>query len=127
MNDPKTLLHSTDKALLAAASETGPTDGIVPLTPDLMDSISQSLNARQKDIDNRYGELVANCPYETRLAVAAWVFRAIVDHATEGGTFRHLIYSRLGFAEDGYVPLYLAGGMTISNEFDLTKSEGVPE
>lgn len=64
-------------------------------------------------------DLVAACPYETRLAVAAWVMSHIVEHAEDGGSFRGLIYGRLGFGVDAYVPLYKAGGMTISNEFDL--------
>lgn len=75
-------------------------------------------------MDERLKKLVEECPYETRLAVTAWVFERLVDHATEGGTFRHLIYDRLGFAADSYVPLYDAGGLTISNEFSLAKSEG---
>jgi hypothetical protein len=48
------------------------------------------------------------------------VFKHIVDHANDPGSFRVLIYDRLGFNPDAYVPLYIAGGMVISNEFDLT-------
>ena len=65
-------------------------------------------------------KLVAECPYETKFAIVAWVFQAIVDHAKEGRSYRYLIYERLGFGPDAYVPLYLAGGMSISNEFDLS-------
>lgn len=114
-------LATEDKALLRAAT-TG--EGAVPVTPDLLADIGASLDARYADIDARYPALVEACPYETRLAVAAWVFQAIVDHATEGGTFRYLIYHRLGFGPDAYVPLYQAGGMTISNEFDLSGTKG---
>ena len=64
-------------------------------------------------------ELVEKCDYDTKLAVTAWVFKNIVDHAKEGGTFRYLIYNRLGFSPDAYVPLYEAGGMDISNEFRI--------
>lgn len=53
----------------------------------------------------------------TRIAVAAGVLSAIRDHAIEGGSFRHLIYERMGFSEAAYLPLLLAGGMDISNEF----------
>lgn len=63
--------------------------------------------------------LVEKCDYETKLAVTAWVMKNIVKHAEEGGSFRYLIYTRLGFNPDAYVTLYEAGGMTISNEFDL--------
>jgi hypothetical protein len=59
---------------------------------------------------------------ESRLAAAAFVIRKIVDHGREGGTFRYLIYDRLGFGPEAYVPLYLAGGMHISNDFDLNSN-----
>jgi len=61
---------------------------------------------------------------ETRLACAGHVIRKIVDHGREGGTFRYLIYDRLGFGPEAYVPLYLAGGMHISNHFELDRIEG---
>jgi len=64
-------------------------------------------------------KLVEECPYETKLAVTAWIIRNIVDHAQQGGSYRYLIYDRLGFDIDAYVPLYEAGGMEISNNFDL--------
>jgi len=67
-----------------------------------------------------FDKLVENCDYNTKLAVTAWVFKNVVDHANEGGSFRYLIYNRLGFALDAYVPLCEAGGMEITNEFDLT-------
>lgn len=68
--------------------------------------------------------------YEDRLLVTADVFRHIVDHAVEGGSFRYLIYERLGFDLDAYTPLYLAGGMEISNNFVLAQvddHETLPE
>jgi len=99
--------------------------GFVRLTPELMAQISDSLKARFADIKERYPALVEACPYEMKLAVTAWVMRAIVQHAEQGGTFRVLIYHRLGFGPDAYVPLYDAGGMTISNEFDLSKDNAV--
>lgn len=55
---------------------------------------------------------------DTRIAFAAWVMKHIVDHAREGGTFRHLIYDRLGLDMSAYVPL-CSDGVVISNEFDL--------
>lgn len=54
--------------------------------------------------------------YATRLKITADVFRAIVDNG--GGSFRSLIYGQLKFDEDAYVPLYKAGGMTITNSMD---------
>lgn len=70
-------------------------------------------------------KLVEDCPYETKLAVTAWVFRNIVEHAQQGGSFRFLIYERLGFDTDAYVPLYEAGGMEISNEFDMSQKSAI--
>lgn len=72
-------------------------------------------------------ELVEKCDYETKLAVTSWVMKNIVDHASEGGSFRYLIYTRLGFNLDAYVPLYSAGGMEISNEFDLNLKDSLIE
>ena len=66
-------------------------------------------------------DLVENCHYETKLAVTAWVFKNIVEHAREGGSYRYLIYDRLGFDADAYVTLFEAGGMEISNEFDIER------
>lgn len=71
--------------------------------------------------------LVEKCDYKTKLAVTAWVMENIVKHAEEGGSFRYLIYTRLGFDLDAYVTLYEAGGMTISNEFDLNSKEQLIE
>jgi len=65
-------------------------------------------------------KLVNECPYETKLAVTAWVFRNIVEHGDNPGSFRYLIYDRMGFGPDAYIPLYEAGGMTITNNFYLT-------
>ena len=63
--------------------------------------------------------------YDTRLAVAGHMIRKVVEIGTEGGSFRHFIYGVLGFDMDAYVPLYMAGGMTITNEFDLQKIEDI--
>jgi len=113
-------LHTTDMELLKAMGGRG--ENLVLLTPERIEELKASLNARMADIEARYPGLVAACPYETRLAVTAHVFAHIVAHATEGGTFRYLIYNRLDFGTDAYVPLYQAGGMTISNEFTLQES-----
>ncbi len=127
MTDEKKIkLHTTDESLLRAAS-TG--EGAVELTPELMTEIGKHLDARTAHINSEYPKLVEACDYETRLAVTAQVFKAICDHARDGGTFRYLIYDRLGFEADAYMPLYLAGGMDISNEFELpgTDPGGPPE
>lgn len=70
-------------------------------------------------------KLVESCDHNTKLAITAWVFKHIVDHAKSGGSFRSLIYDRLEFGTDAYVPLYDAGGMDISNEFDLDRIDNI--
>jgi hypothetical protein len=70
-------------------------------------------------------DLVKNCDYNTKLAVTAWVFRHIVNNAYDGGSFRYLIYDRLGFNENAYVPLYMAGGMDITNEFNMELKQNI--
>ena len=67
-----------------------------------------------------YDALVAKYDYQTRLDIAAWVISKIDDHGDDPGSFRYLIYNRLGFGPDAYVPLYEAGGMNITNELDYS-------
>jgi hypothetical protein len=64
-------------------------------------------------------EVWDSMPYEHRLAAAAYVFERICEHARDGGTYRCLIYERLGFKMDAYAVLLSAGGMDISNHFSL--------
>lgn len=59
-------------------------------------------------------------PEGDRVAVAVKVFQAVLEQARLGGTFRYLIYDRLGLSPDAYMPLYYAGGMHISDGFVLT-------
>lgn len=119
-------LHSTDQVLLEVVAGKR-TDGLVELTPELSTAIGDNLRNRIADINERYPKLVEECPYETRLAVAAWIISVIVDHAISPGSFRYLIYDRLGFGPDAYVSLYNAGGMTLTNEFDLGEIEELRE
>jgi hypothetical protein len=96
--------------------------GLVELTPDLMQQISDTISERRADIAARFPALVGDCPYETRLAVAAWVIEKIVEAGRDGYSFRGLIYDLLGFGPDAYLPLNQAGGMVITNEFLVTES-----
>ena len=61
---------------------------------------------------------------EHKLAVTQWVFKHLVEHAKEGGSYRYLIYDRLGFGMDAYAPL-CSDGITISNEFDLEQKNQI--
>lgn len=52
---------------------------------------------------------------DDRLDMACEFMRAIVAHCIDGGSFRYLIYERLGFGPEAYVPMYEAGGMEFTN------------
>lgn len=43
----------------------------IAITPELTDRTADSLDMRLSDVQERFPHLVAGCPYETRLAVAA--------------------------------------------------------
>ena len=73
------------------------------------------MTEEKKDI---YDDMVEWCDHDMKLAVTKWVMKHIVDHAKEGGSYRYLIYDRLGFGPEAYAPL-CSDGMTIRNEFDL--------
>lgn len=53
--------------------------------------------------------------YDQREAATIIVFNAIREAIREPRTFRGLIYDLLGFDLTSYTPLYLAGGMDITN------------
>lgn len=110
-------LHISDRELLRAVL--GGRD-VVELTPALVQQMQACITERKAVMALEYPKLLDECSYKTKLAVTAWVFGHICDHATTGGSFRYLIYDRLGFGPDAYLPLYEAGGMVISNEFDLS-------
>jgi hypothetical protein len=68
--------------------------------------------------DNYFDELVFKYDNQTKLDIAAWVISKIDNHGNNPGSFRHLIYTLMGFGPEAYVPLYEAGGMNITNELD---------
>lgn len=114
-------INDEDHELMQRVLEAINPTTLVELTPEIISGMAENVKKRNADIALRYPKLVAECPYETKLAVTAWVFEHLVAHAhTSEGTFRYLIYNRLGFDADAYLPLYNAGGMLISNQFDLT-------
>lgn len=60
--------------------------------------------------------------YVTKLAITRYVMERIWEHANEGGSYRYLIYDRLGFGMDSYSYLYPVG-MNISNEFEVADEQ----
>lgn len=59
---------------------------------------------------------------ETKLAICLYVMERIWEHAVEGGSYRTLIYDRLGFDLCAYSYLYPVG-MNISNEFEVREKQ----
>lgn len=90
------------------------------------DEIVENLQKAFKDIDAEYADMVEWCEHDMKLAVTKWVFKHLVEHAREGGTYRYLIYDRLGFGTEAYA-LLCSDGMTISNEFDLNFKDSLRE
>lgn len=76
---------------------------------------------------SEFNDLADKYDYQTKLDIAAWVISKIDEHGADPGSFRNLIYSRLGFNEDAYVPLYEAGGMNITNELDYNTIPNLQE
>lgn len=81
---------------------------------DALDKMRKAFDEADKELD----DMVEWCDHTMKLAVTRWVMRHIVEHAQEGGSYRYLIYDRLGFGPEAYAPL-CRDGLTISNEFDL--------
>lgn len=72
-----------------------------------------------EEVNAELDQMAEECPHEIKIAVTRWAMKHIVEHAQDGGSFRYLIYDRMGFGPEAYVPL-CENGMTISNEFDLS-------
>jgi hypothetical protein len=83
-------------------------------------ALGEAMAEREKELD----EMVERCDYDMKLAITRWVMKHIVEQAEEGGSYRYLIYDRLGFGPDAYAPL-CSSGLTISNEFDLSFKEEI--
>ena len=63
----------------------------------------------------RGAELWKAMPTEDRLALMCYISHVLHAHAAEGGTYRYLIYDRLGFGTDAYALLQLCGLLDIHN------------
>lgn len=79
-----------------------------------------------EEYDIKMEKIAAECDPEVKLAVVKWAMKHIVDHARDGGSYRYLIYERLGFGPEAYGPL-CNDGITISNEFDLNLKDSIIE
>ena len=83
----------------------------------------KSFQASIKEWQNKHDKIWKDLPEDVRLACADVIFRAIDQHAREGGTFRQLIYDRLGLTMDGaYAVLQCAGALELSDNYDLSEA-----
>ena len=82
--------------------------------PELLADIRAVFAEQDKHLDN----LAETCDNEVKIAVVRWAMKHIVEHAKEGGSYRYLIYDRMGFGPEAYGAL-CSDGITISNEFHL--------
>ena len=71
--------------------------------------------------DPDYGDVIDpkeiwnDLTYLQKICVASFIFTEIHNHLSDGGTFRKLIYDRIGLKTDAYGIMYASGGLTISN------------
>ena len=88
------------------------------MSEDKLGDALEGLQQAFADYDAELAKMADECDNELKIAVTQWVMKHIVEHARDGGSYRYLIYERLGFGPEAYAPL-CSDGMTISNEFDL--------
>jgi hypothetical protein len=74
-----------------------------------------------------YHAVAATVPQDTKLALCAWFMEKCAEHAREGGSFRSLIYGRMGFGLEAFLPLYLAGGMELAHHFNFVEATAADE
>lgn len=114
--DQKVFLNSRDEEAFRIVREN---NGGVQLTPQLMKRMQDIMKMRRVSQDTTLPELADACPPEMKMAVVCWFIRHLLQHATEGGTYRYMIYDRLNFGEDCYMPLQNAGLLDICNALNL--------
>jgi hypothetical protein len=91
---------------------------------DKLNEVLDGLRKAYEETEAELDRLADECDPYLKIAVTRWVMKHIVDHARDGGTYRYLIYDRLGFGPEAYGPL-CNDGITISNEFDLNLPDSV--
>ena len=89
---------------------------------DALNHLAEIMDEADKDMD----KMAEECPHDLKIAVVRWAMRHIVEHAKEGGSYRCLIYNRMGFGPEAYAPL-CENGLTISNEFDIQQMDKIKE
>ena len=93
------------------------------LDMDTLKEMQKAFKEWQGSYDDMVRETWQKTPDEIKLELTAYVFRQLKDHMNEGGTYRYLIYDRLGFGPEAYTALYVNGGMDLSNAFCGVREE----
>lgn len=106
---------------MADPTETGDKKSI----SEFLDELRELGKSMSEDIRTWVKERVDASDYDTRLAIAAWTIQNVLEHAREGGSYRYLIYDRLGFGPDAYAVLQFHGALDVSNDFDYEKMEEI--
>lgn len=81
----------------------------------------EELLQKETQIEDNCKKVWEELDYDKKLDILRYVGKILCEHAEEGGSYRYLIYDRLGLDMDSYVYL-LDSFMTISNEFSICKS-----
>lgn len=127
MAEDKVRLNKHDLALIDQAKAAGatvmtydkalgaPEPNMVALTKEDIDAMREGLSQRLAEIDTRFPALIAEADPDLVAAVAAKVLGAVHEHLRQPGSFRFLIYDRIGLGTSAYMPLCLAGGLDVSN------------
>jgi methionine salvage enolase-phosphatase E1 len=93
-------------------------------TKDDLKEIRKVFQAAMKERDAGVIRVWNETDEDTKLAITKYVMDRIWEHAIEGGSYRYLIYDRLGFSMAAYTYLYPVG-MNISNEFDVSNKKDI--
>lgn len=127
MADDKVRLNAADLDLIKQAKAAGatvmtydkalgaPDPDLVSVSKEDIEAMRASLAQRLADIDTSYPSLIGKADPDLVTAVAAKVLGAVHDHLRQPGSFRFLIYDRIGLTTSAYVPTCQAGGLDVSN------------
>lgn len=127
MADDKVRLNEADLDLIEKAKAAGatvmtydkalgaPDPDLVSVTKEDIEAMRAGLVERLAEIDASFPSLIARADPDLVTAVAAKVLGAVNDHLRQPGSFRFLIYDRIGLTTSAYMPTCQAGGLDVSN------------
>lgn len=81
------------------------------ITPQTLREINNLQEVNESLIADKGKELWDTLPYVAKLAITCFIARSL----QQSQSYRYWIYHKLGLKEDAYAPVYLNGGMNITN------------